>query len=75
MNNYIIIAFLFLTIILWIWAFFDISKSRFKKHNQKPTWLLGIIVFPIVGPILYFQFRKRFIKKPRKFQPKFNSSN
>ena len=68
------ILLLTLTAVLWIWAFIDITKSRFEKNNLKFLWIAAILIFPILGSIIYFQFSKKFKKKKRKFQPNFNKS-
>lgn len=39
--------------ILWIWALVDCLKSEFTASN-KIIWVIVIIFFPVVGPILYF---------------------
>ena len=73
METTLIIGFVILTILLWFWAIIDISRSRFKNPNMNTIWLLAVLFFPVLGSILYFQLRKRFVtKEPRKFQPNFN---
>lgn len=73
METIMIIGFIFLSIALWFWAIIDISKSRFKKPIMNTVWLLTVLFFPILGSILYFQFKEKFVsKKKRKFQPNFN---
>lgn len=73
METTLIIGFVILTIVLWFWAIIDITRSRFKKQNLNTIWLLAVLFFPVLGSILYFQLRKKFIRKePRKFQPNFN---
>ncbi|MCK4346863.1 MAG: PLDc_N domain-containing protein [Bacteroidales bacterium] len=44
--------------ILWVWAIVDLYKN-YTKSNRK-RWLLWIILFPVIGSIIYFQ------KKPKK---------
>ena len=73
METALMIAFVILTIVLWVWAIIDITRSRFKKPNMNTIWLLAVLFFPVLGSILYFQFKRKFVtKKPRKFQPNFN---
>lgn len=68
-----IIGFIFLSIALWFWAITDISRSRFKKPIMGTIWLLAVLFFPVLGSILYFQFKEKFVpKEKRKFQPNFN---
>lgn len=68
-----IIGFIFLSITLWFWAIIDISRSRFKNPIMNTMWLLAVLFFPILGSILYFQFKEKYVSiKKRKFQPNFN---
>ena len=64
-----------LTAILWIWAFVDISRSRFENPPMKWLWIILILFFPILGSIIYFQFGKKQTKAPKKFNPDFNKSS
>jgi dolichyl-phosphate-mannose--protein O-mannosyl transferase len=69
----LIITLLLLTIILSFWALIDISRSRFKNPNMRTLCLIGVLFFPVLGAIIYFQSKRSLvIKEPRKFQPKFN---
>lgn len=73
METILIIGFSFLTIFLWFWAIIDITRSRFKNPNMNTIWLLAVLFSPILGSILYFQLKSKFvIKNHRKFQPNFN---
>jgi len=64
-----------LTFSLWIWAIIDIVKSSSKNPVQKTLWLLLVLLFPILGSILYFQLgRKYTVRKHRGFQPNFNKA-
>jgi hypothetical protein len=75
METTLIIGFVILTIILWTWAILDIIKSKFKKPIMNMIWLLGVLFFPVIGTILYFQLRKKYVtKEPRKFQPNFKKT-
>lgn len=67
-------SFLILTVVLWCWAFIDILRSRFENSNLRILWIVGIIIFPVIGSIIYFQFSKKFKKEKRKFQPNFNKA-
>ena len=58
METTLIIGFVTLTIILWFWAIFDITKSRFKEPKMNTIWLLAVLFFPVLGSILYFQLKK-----------------
>ncbi|WP_040279749.1 PLDc N-terminal domain-containing protein [Psychroserpens damuponensis] len=73
METTLIIGFVILTVILWTWAILDIIKSKFKSPTMNIIWLLGVLFFPVLGSIFYFQLRKKFVtKEKRKFQPNFN---
>ncbi|MFW5700270.1 MAG: PLD nuclease N-terminal domain-containing protein [Cyclobacteriaceae bacterium] len=73
METTLIILLVILTIFLWFWAIFDITKSRFKDPIMKTVWLLAVLFFPVLGSIIYFQLRKMFVtNERRKFRPNFN---
>ncbi len=58
MIKYLLVIYLTLALILWVWAIADLYKN-YTKSNRK-RWLLWIILFPVIGSIIYFQ------KKPGK---------
>ena len=70
-------GFFWLAVVLWIWALIDIFRlSKNSRQNPAP-WLLLIILFPILGSILFFQIGRRRLKTNNKkflsrFSPKFN---
>jgi len=64
----LIIILIVLSAILWVWAIFDINKSRIK-NNTSIIWLILILIVPIIGPIIYFLSKRSMYK--RKFNPKF----
>ena len=64
-----------LTAVLWIWAFVDIIRSRFENSAMKLLWIILILIFPILGAIIYFQFGKKFTENKRKFNPDFNKNS
>jgi len=69
-----IIGLSILTLILVFWAVIDITKSRFKNPNKRTIWLIIVLIFPIMGSIIYFQMRRKFITNEKlNFQPKFNT--
>ena len=74
MDNLVLIAvFTILSLILWFWALIDITKSKFIMPYGNTLWLLIIILFPIIGTIIYFLLKRRITsKEKRKFKPKFN---
>lgn len=74
MEKLMIIVLIILTIVLVFSAIIDIAKSRFNNPTSRTKWLIIVVLFPILGSILYFQFRRKLTtKEPRKFQPKFNT--
>jgi len=75
MEKYMIIGLIILIIGHWFWAIIDLTKSIFKKNYLKIIWFLIVLLFPILGSILYFQMKNRMVnKRRRKFQPNFNKS-
>ncbi|WP_432271444.1 PLDc N-terminal domain-containing protein [Autumnicola tepida] len=62
----------FLSVILWLWAIMDLLKSGVKNPNFRMPWLILILMFPIIGSIIYFQLKKnRELPDQRKFAPDF----
>lgn len=55
MNSWIVIS-IFAAAIA-IYAMLDILRSRMKV-NRKMLWFAIVVVFPIVGPIIYLLKRK-----------------
>jgi len=72
MQSFFIGGLSLLILVLWIWAMFDVVKSRKQNRNVQPLWLLLIFIFPILGPIIYFQMAKNSrIGGRRRFIPNF----
>jgi len=67
----LMIALVVLTLTLWIWALVDIFKSKFENSSLKILWIAAILIFPIIGSIIYFQVGKKVTIKSKKFQPNF----
>jgi len=58
----------FLTILLWFWAIYDIAYSRFKTPIMSTVWLLVVLFAPLLGSLLYLIFKKKFVyTSPRRF--------
>ncbi|XOV91431.1 MAG: PLDc N-terminal domain-containing protein [Bacteroidota bacterium] len=38
---------------LAIWAIIDVIRSSMNM-NQRTLWIVIVIIFPIVGPLIYF---------------------
>ena len=43
-----------LPLFLWIVALVEVLKSEFKNPNDKLIWVIVILLFPIIGALLYF---------------------
>ncbi|MCW3787451.1 PLDc N-terminal domain-containing protein [Plebeiibacterium sediminum] len=46
-------------------AMYDINKTRIR-YKLSTLWLLLVILFPVFGPIIYFQLKRRLITPLRK---------
>ena len=64
-----------LTAVLWLWALVDIIRSRFENSAMKFLWIILILIFPVLGAIIYFQFGKKIIENRRKFNPDFSKNS
>lgn len=51
-------AIIALILALWIWAVVDLLKGDLSGSNLA-KWLAIIIIFPVVGFILYFNFGRK----------------
>ncbi|PQJ79650.1 PLDc N-terminal domain-containing protein [Polaribacter porphyrae] len=67
MKTLTLITLIVLTIILWFKAINDITKTKFENDRLNRIWFLIVFFIPIIGAIIYFQLKRKFIlKKPRK---------
>lgn len=66
------IVFFTVTAALWIWAVINIIGTNFGEPVMKLICIIGVLLLPILGPIVYFLVRNHLIKEPRKFDPGFN---
>lgn len=58
--KYLISIFIILYVLLTIWAFLDIIYCVSKKDRiSEPYWIFIIILFPLIGSILYFHFKHK----------------
>ncbi|WP_370687619.1 PLDc N-terminal domain-containing protein [Fulvivirga ligni] len=73
MDYFIVILFSLAVITLWIWAIIDVSYSRFKSQKINLVWYILVLLFPILGPIFYFQLKRYYLFKARVFNPNFNA--
>ena len=58
----LVVILIVLTAVLWGWAVYDINKTRIRKKISL-LWLLVVFIFPMFGPIIYFQIRDRLLKQ------------
>jgi glucan phosphoethanolaminetransferase (alkaline phosphatase superfamily) len=63
LDTSLMIVLIGLSIMLSIWALVDITKTRFKNPIVHIFLLMLIQFFPVLGPIFYFQYRRKLIKK------------
>ena len=42
----------------WIWMIVDCATNEPSEGNDKIVWLLIIILVPLLGPLIYFVFRR-----------------
>lgn len=57
------IIMLVLTVVIWFWAIYDVTKSRFKNPAMRFVCFIGVLIFPVVGSIFYFQLKKSLVEK------------
>jgi Flp pilus assembly protein protease CpaA len=62
MMDTLVIILIGLSAILWIWAVYDINKARIQNRISL-LWLLLVLVFPMIGPIIYFQMKRRLLTR------------
>ena len=59
-----------LSVILWVWAVYDINKTRIRNEISL-IWLLLVFAFPLIGPIIYFQIKRRLLSRQGIHRKKF----
>lgn len=65
-----ILAFILILLIFWLWALIDCLSSKLSTA-EKLFWLIIILIFNLVGALLYFIFskiRRESIMKTKKFK-------
>jgi hypothetical protein len=70
---YLIFTYAVLALILWVQSIRDIINTNFQSQPLKYTWLVIVILFPVVGAIVFFQLKKRLTGNPRVFKPAFGN--
>lgn len=48
-----------IALILWVYAIVDVLKGTFQGSATKLLWLIVIIIFPILGALLYLLFGRK----------------
>lgn len=61
-NALIVLAFIVATFIIWIWALTDCLKSRLSTE-EKLVWVIVILIFHVLGAILYFLLKGKIKMK------------
>jgi TctA family transporter len=54
-----LIPLLVLEIVLLFVAIIDLDRRRYVTGNNKLVWVLVIVIFGIIGPVIYFVFGRR----------------
>jgi len=72
MTEVLMICFVILAAIICFWALYDLSQSNFKANDSKFLWFAVVLVFPVLGALLYFQFSREFRKEKKIFRPDFH---
>ncbi len=67
MEKYLIITLIILSYILSFWAVLDLNKTRFIDHHKRWFWIISFYTLPLIAPIVYFQVKRKYIKKRRSF--------
>ncbi|WP_394342895.1 PLDc N-terminal domain-containing protein [Leeuwenhoekiella marinoflava] len=50
-----------------MWALIDLVQNHNLKRNQKAVLLILLVVLPVIGSIIYFQFKNRNRKRSTYF--------
>jgi len=51
-----LIPLIILELALLIWALLDVLKREHVRGGNKTVWILVIVLFSIIGPVVYFIF-------------------
>ena len=71
-NLTILVFFSLLILIFWVWIIIDCLRSKLET-SEKLIWILIILIFNVIGALLYLIFskgRKKKIIKTKKFKGK-----
>jgi hypothetical protein len=60
-----LIPLVILEIALLFIAIIDLDRRQYVTGNNKLVWVLAIVIFGIIGPVIYFVFgrRKKVVNK------------
>lgn len=61
-----LIPLVILEIALLFIAIIDLDRRQYVTGNNKLVWVLAIVIFGIIGPVIYFVFgrRNKVVGKP-----------
>ncbi len=65
----LIFALIFLSLILWFKAIYDITRTKFKSDINNRNWFLIVFLLPVFGAIIYFSMKKKYILSKTKYKP------
>ncbi|WP_394331588.1 PLDc N-terminal domain-containing protein [Pustulibacterium marinum] len=71
------LVYILLAITITVLAVRNILKTEFKQLFMKIFCIISVIIFPVIGALVYFQFKRRLAgSKRRTFQLKtYRASN
>lgn len=62
----------FLGFILWVWALIDIVRNSRGSKEPLALWIFIVVLFPLIGPFVYFRVGRNRIRQKKTFDPQFN---
>lgn len=68
MKTTLFIILILLSLVLWFKAISDITRTNFKSDKNNRTWFLVVFLIPIIGAIIYFLMKKKYIAVKPRFQ-------
>ena len=55
-------AFSLASFLLMLIAIYSILTSDFKDKRTKLIWIIGVIILPVVGSMIYFKSKRKLIE-------------
>ncbi len=52
------------SLVLSIWAAVEIATKPFKREKDRVIWLMIVLLFGLIGPIIYLTKRKELLADP-----------